>query len=204
MDEAAGKGGPEAERLRLLRRWMLDTGTADSFTLDPSITRGLDYYTGLVFESFLTALPELGSVCSGGRYDNLVGLYSKEGVCGVGASVGLDRLIAGLEQLGKLSPRGSYAAAALACLSEAGAGRAQALADLFRDAGVPCEVFLEGSGEKISKQYALAEKKGIRWLIIPPETESAGGKFTLRDLRSRENREGLGVEEAVSLIKKTI
>ncbi|MBE0557282.1 MAG: HD domain-containing protein [Proteobacteria bacterium] len=67
------------------------------FYLDPSITRGLDYYTGVVFETFLTDIPEIGSVCSGGRYNNLASLYTKEQLPGVGSSIGLDRLIAALE-----------------------------------------------------------------------------------------------------------
>lgn len=71
-----------------------------AYVLDPSITRGLDYYTGVVYETFLNKLPSIGSVCSGGRYDNLAGLYMKDKVPGVGSSIGLDRLIAGLSQLG--------------------------------------------------------------------------------------------------------
>ena len=65
----------ESRRLRELRRFMRETGITDDFVLDPSIARGLDYYTGVVFESFLDALPGIGSVCSGGRYDDLAGLY---------------------------------------------------------------------------------------------------------------------------------
>ncbi len=68
--------------------------------IDPSIARGLDYYTGTVYETFLGRLPGIGSVCSGGRYDNLAGLYTKEELPGVGASLGLDRLLAALEELG--------------------------------------------------------------------------------------------------------
>jgi histidyl-tRNA synthetase len=200
LDRAAGPGGPEAGRLRLLRRFMIDTGTADSFALDPSITRGLDYYTGLVFETFLEDLPEIGSVCSGGRYDNLVGLYSKETIAGVGAAIGLDRLIAALENLGTLPRRGSSAVLAVACLREEDGGRCQALAEFFRDAGLPCEVFLEGSAEKLTKQYALAEKKGARWILIPPR-DASEGCFTLRDLKFRENREGLSPAEAADVIK---
>jgi histidyl-tRNA synthetase len=201
LDRAAGGGTPEAERLRLLRRFMLDTGTEASFILDPSITRGLDYYTGVVFETFLEALPEIGSVCSGGRYDNLVGLYSRENLSGVGAAIGLDRLIAALESLEKLPRRASYASLAIACLSEAGGGRAQALAARFREAGVPCEVFLEGTGEKLSKQYVLAEKKGFRWILLPGEGEPEGA-LTLRDLQSRENRERLSPGEVIKIIRE--
>ena len=70
--------------------------------LDLSIARGLDYYTGTVFETFLLDLPKIGSVCSGGRYDNLAGLYTKQELPGVGASLGLDRLLAAMEELNLL------------------------------------------------------------------------------------------------------
>ncbi|MDR3335365.1 MAG: histidine--tRNA ligase [Treponema sp.] len=197
ISNAVGGDAPESERLRILRRFMVDTGTADSFVLDPSITRGLDYYTGIVYETFLNELPGIGSVCSGGRYDNLAGLYSKEQVSGVGSSIGLDRLIAALEFLGKLAAPPSYTQAVIACVHEAEAGLYQALAGKFRDAGIPCEVFLEEG--KLTRQFILAEKKGARWLVIPGN-EPLTGPLTLRDLGKRENREGLSWEEAAALI----
>src|SRR5207237_6393180 len=70
--------------------------------IDVSIARGLDYYTGTVYETFLTDLPKIGSVCSGGRYNNLAGLYTKQPLPGVGASLGLDRLLAAMEELNLL------------------------------------------------------------------------------------------------------
>jgi histidyl-tRNA synthetase len=196
----AAAGGPcaESERLSLIRRFMIDTGTEDSFVLDPSITRGLDYYTGVVYETFLQELPGIGSVCSGGRYDDLAGLYSKEKLSGVGASIGLDRLIAALESLGKLKGRPGYALAAVACVREADGGIAQALAGKLRDAGINCEVFLEA--KKITQQYMAAEKKGIPWMILPGDDPESG--FTLRNLATRENREGLNLETVAELLKK--
>jgi histidyl-tRNA synthetase len=198
----AAAGGPcaESERLSLIRRFMIDTGTADSFVLDPSITRGLDYYTGIVYETFLKELPGIGSVCSGGRYDDLAGLYSKEKLSGVGSSIGLDRLIAALESLGKLKGRCSYACAAVACVREADSGAAQALAQQLRDAGLACEVFLEE--KKLTWQYSAAEKKGIPWMIIPGDSNTGGSGLTLRNLATRENREGLDIGAVAELLKK--
>src|SRR5262249_56821777 len=72
---------------------------SESIRLDLSIARGLDYYTGTIYETLLTDLPAIGSVCSGGRYDNLASLYTKQTLPGVGASLGLDRLVAALEEL---------------------------------------------------------------------------------------------------------
>jgi histidyl-tRNA synthetase len=194
ITKAAGGECQESERLSLIRRFMIDTGSEDSFTLDPSITRGLDYYTGIVYETFLNKLPGIGSVCSGGRYDDLAGLYMKEQVSGVGSSIGLDRLIAALESLGALKGQGSYAKAMIACVKEEDGGRYQALAEKFRTAGIDCEVFPEP--KKLTQQFILAEKKGISWVIIlesPPA-------LTLRNLASRENREGLSFEEAVQAV----
>src|SRR4029079_4791214 len=80
--------------------------------IDVSIARGLDYYTGTIFETVLTDKPDIGSVCSGGRYDNLAGLYTKQALPGVGASLGLDRLVAAMEEM-KLLPRVSTPAPVL-------------------------------------------------------------------------------------------
>jgi histidyl-tRNA synthetase len=198
MTAAAGGQSPESERLTLIRRFMIDTGAGNSFVLDPSITRGLDYYTGVVFETFLKELPGIGSVCSGGRYDNLAGLYSREPLSGVGSSIGLDRLIAALEAQGKLKGSGSYARLAVACLSEEAGGAYQALAEQFREEGIPCEVFLEAG--KLTKQFMLAEKKGLKWLLIPGEKPQTG-PFTLRNLENRVNREGLSFAEALAVLK---
>nr|AGS53058.1 histidyl-tRNA synthetase [uncultured bacterium contig00033] len=160
MTEASGPC-PEAERLSLIRRFMIETGTESFFALDPSIARGLDYYTGLVFESFLAEMPGIGSVCSGGRYDNLVGLYTKpnagQNLSGIGASIGIDRLIAALEALGKLRERSTYSKAVIACVKNEDGGRSQALAETLRKENIPCEVsFDEG---KLTKQFINAEKK---------------------------------------------
>jgi histidyl-tRNA synthetase len=197
ITESAGGECPESERLRLLYGFMLDTGCAASFTLDPSITRGLDYYTGVVYETFLNDAPDIGSVCSGGRYDNLAALYSKERISGVGSSIGLDRLIAALETLGRLGDSSAYARLGIACIKEENAGHYQALAARFRDAGVPCEVFLESS--KLSKQFMLAEKKGLKWLLIP--ADDADGTFSLRNIEKRETIDTCSsIEEAITML----
>ncbi|MDR0452852.1 MAG: histidine--tRNA ligase [Treponema sp.] len=197
LEEAAGGPSPESERLSLIRRFMDDTGTSSSFVLDPSIARGLDYYTGVVYETFIDEIPEIGSVCSGGRYDNLVGLYSKEKFSGVGASIGLDRLIAALEALGKGRPRGAYARAVIACADEESGGAYQALAEKFRKRGAACEVFPEA--KKLVQQFALAEKKGAEFVIIPGEAPLSG-KLALREISGRQNRENLDFEEVLEII----
>ncbi|MDR2952204.1 MAG: histidine--tRNA ligase [Treponema sp.] len=201
--ELSGGPSPESERLQTIMRFMLDSaegGGGEPFVIDPSITRGLDYYTGVVFETFLEELPGIGSVCSGGRYDNLAGLYSKskEPVSGVGSSIGLDRLLAAMESLGKL-PDAESRSAAIAHVNEEEAGLYQALARRLREAGVSCEVFTEGDGNSLSKQFILAAKKGFKWIIIPME-KPLNGRVTLRDLAARQNKD-VSVEEAANIIK---
>jgi len=201
ITELSGGPSPESERLNLLYRFMHDVGGAGTFSLDPSITRGLDYYTGVVFETFLTELPEIGSICSGGRYDNLAGLYTKDRISGVGSSIGLDRMIAALESLNKLPPASGFAAVAIACVRQEDSGLYQALAARFRSVGIPCEVFTDAGTENLVKQFVLAEKKRHRWMIIPG-ADPLCAPLTLRDLATRRNREGLSVEEAVNVIRE--
>lgn len=203
-EAAAGNNScAESERLALIRRFMVDTGTEDSFVLDPSITRGLDYYTGVVYESFLGELPEIGSVCSGGRYDNLVGLYTKssadQNLPGVGASIGIDRLIAALEALGRLKTRSAYARIAIACIHEEDSGRCQALAEKLRAVNIPCEVFPDEA--KLPKQFMLGEKKGVSFIVIPHE--GSADTITLRNLETRENQE-LPLENLISFLKEKL
>jgi histidyl-tRNA synthetase len=215
ITELSGGPSPESERLHTLRRFMLDAISdgkvpGENFiTLDPSITRGLDYYTGVVFETFLTELPDIGSICSGGRYDNLAGLYSKNKISGVGSSIGLDRMIAALESLGKL-PAASNVSVAIACIKQEDSGLYQALARQFREAGIPCEVFLEAASEgtadptdrHLVKQFVLAEKKGLLWMIIPGNNPLSD-PICLRDLTARHNQE-ISVAEAIQSIKEGI
>jgi len=205
ITELSGGPSPESERLLTLYKFMKDANIHDEepFVLDPSITRGLDYYTGVVFETFLNDLPDIGSICSGGRYDNLCALYSKEKdtISGVGSSIGLDRLLAALETIGKL-PAAEKPSVAIACLNAEKSGEYQALAQNFRKEGITCEVFLDagtGGEKQLVKQFVLAEKKGIRYVIITGN-EPLKDKITLRNLTKRENIE-MSVEEAKKILK---
>jgi histidyl-tRNA synthetase len=209
ITELSGGPSPESERLSLLHKFMRDAGSGGAingaaFMLDPSITRGLDYYTGVVFETFLTELPDIGSICSGGRYDNLAGLYSKSAISGIGTSIGLDRMIAALESLDRLPPANGFAAMAISCVRQEDSGLYQALAAQFRRAGIPCEVFTDefggaGDSKNLVKQFVLAEKKGYRWIIIPG-ADPLHGSLTLRDLNARQNREDMSAEEIINII----
>ena len=196
MEEAAGGEGSDSARLREIYDCMKAAGIEGSFCLDPSITRGLDYYTGIVYETFLDDYPQIGSVCSGGRYDNLAGLYMKEEVSGAGASIGLDRLIAALEHLGLLEGKASFVDAVIFCKNEDSPARLYGLAAKMRALDVSCDVFPES--KKIGQQYAYAEKKGIQWGVFASKDEAA---CTLKNLATRETFEEINVERAAELVR---
>jgi len=177
-------------------------GDATAFVLDPSITRGLDYYTGIVFETFLADLPAIGSVCSGGRYNDLASLYTKQRLPGVGASIGLDRLMAAREELGLAGMRPASAGVVVLLLDDALLGGCQSIAAAFRAAGIPAEVYPEK--KKIAVQFAWAEKKGIPLAVLFGEQGSGEGLVGLKDLRTRESESGLTLENAIGRAKQLL
>lgn len=201
--EALSGATKEVERLRILRKMMKAAGIEKSFVLDPSITRGLDYYTGIVYETFLNDLASIGSVCSGGRYDNLAGLYMKEEISGVGSSIGLDRLIAALEELGMGEEKNSFTDAMIFYLDAPLAFEYQALAEKLRKEKIAVEVFPEA--KKMNQQYTYAEKKGIQFgIIVKNEKDNTSGEFllTIKNLKTRESFESIGFDEALKILKK--
>jgi histidyl-tRNA synthetase len=159
LEELSGGESDGSRRLSALYTLASELGIAHRFVLDPSITRGLDYYTGIVYETLLDDLPGIGSVMSGGRYDNLAALYTKQDLPGVGASVGLDRLMAGLEELGLLT---AAAGKSDVLVLSVNTGAAQTLAQKLRAAGLNAEVYLDD--RKVAQQYKYAEAKGIRFV----------------------------------------
>ena len=199
LEQMAGGPAEDTQRMKDIYAMMKAAGIESSYVLDPSITRGLDYYTGVVYETFLNDLPSIGSVCSGGRYDNLAGLYMKEKVPGVGASIGLDRLIAGLEQLGLTGKKGSYLDAEIYCLDAKDAIAYQKTAAELRAEGIAVEVFPDA--KKIAQQYAVTEAKGVPWGVFVKEDDVKKGTLSLKKLATREITDGLTPEKAAEIIK---
>lgn len=198
MEAMAGGESENTRRMREIYAMMEAAGIASSFVLDPSITRGLDYYTGIVYETFLNELPGIGSVCSGGRYDNLAGLYMKEKVPGVGSSIGLDRLIAGLQQLNKLESRKSFIDAEIFCLDKDMMTEYHRLAQTLRQRGVRCEVFPDP--KKLLAQYTVAEKKGIPFGITLKKEDVARNTVTIKNLATREVFEHISLDKAIDIL----
>ena len=132
--------------------------------IDVSIARGLDYYTGTIYETFLDDLPSIGSVCSGGRYDNLAQLYTKQQLPGIGASLGLDRLLAAMETLEMLPSTKTPADVMIVQFDAAYLNRYIAIARSLRAAGLKVEVFPDA--KKLNQQFKYADRRGFRAVII--------------------------------------
>ena len=167
LDKITALEGGEADdtaRLHTLKKALEENGLADNFVPDPSITRGLDYYTGIVYETFLDSAPEFGSVCSGGRYNNLASLYTKTQLPGVGASIGIDRLISALEALGKKNDSKALCDTIIFNIDESLLGHYTKIALMLREKGISCDLYPET--KKLNKQFGYVEKKHIPVGII--------------------------------------
>ncbi|HEV3439699.1 MAG TPA: histidine--tRNA ligase [Gemmata sp.] len=191
-----------AEGLRRLRELLTVAKTAGvpegRIKIDLSICRGLDYYTGTIYETFLTDLPGIGSVCSGGRYDNLASLYTKQVLPGVGASLGLDRLIAAMEELkhSLLTGQTTPAQVLVVQFDAARLGDYQRIARALRSAGVCVEVYPDA--KKVGQQLAYAEKRGFKLAVIAGAAEFEQGVWKVKNLAKREE---IAVPEA-ELVKR--
>jgi histidyl-tRNA synthetase len=185
MLEGNEQGLAGARKLRELFTWSEAAGVPqDRLALDLSIARGLDYYTGTIYETFLTDLPGIGSVCSGGRYDNLAGLFTSQKLPGVGASLGLDRLLAAMEELGLVSTASTPAPIIVLLFDANRVGDYLRIARTLRAAGVETEVFCDARA--IGKQLGYASRKGFRAAVIAGATEFETGSWQVKDLRSGE------------------
>ncbi len=198
----SGGKSKSSDRLNEVYNFMKETGIENLFSLDPSITRGLDYYTGIVYETFLNDLPDLGSVCSGGRYNNLTSVYTKKDLPGVGSSIGLDRLMAGLEELGLLNNKDSGNSVIILNMDQLLQPHYHKLASIIRDSGLACEVYLDT--KKIGNQFSFAEKKGISYAVLCGTEEYSSNTVTLKKLSTRENHNKITMNEAIALIKNDI
>ncbi len=152
---------------------------------DLSVARGLGYYTGPVFETTLLDIPQMGSIFSGGRYDELVVRYTGERMPAVGASVGVDRLIAALDALGKIKKKKTNSKVLVAFASQNLDKKALTLARQVRQAGINTETFL-GRDTSLKNQIIYAVKQGIAFVIILGEDEEAIGRIKLKDMVSRQ------------------
>ncbi len=184
---SVGRRGVD-ELIRLLEL-VAEAGYGGHVAVDLSIARGLDYYTGTIYETFVTGRESFGSVMSGGRYDELLGMFLKDSIPAVGISLGVDRLLSVLEDMGLVAGRAGVADVYVAVFDEAGFGAMAGLARVLRSAGLKVEMSL--SAGRLGKQFKFAEKKGYRWVVLAGPDERARGEASVKDLQS-------GAQEAVA------
>ena len=169
----------------------------DSYRINFSIARGLGYYTGIVYETTLNVQKNLGSVCSGGRYDNLIRSFSSEKISGVGASIGIDRLLAAMESKNN---KQTSARVLIICLSDKHFGYAYKIAESFRRSKIKTEVYPEIN--KIKKQFAYANAKGYEFVVEIGDDELKSNGITLKNMTSGMQIKELSLLKAIELLKE--
>ena len=174
----------------------------ENFAVDLTIARGLDYYTGTVYETTLLDHPEIGSVCSGGRYDNLAGYYIEKDLPGVGISIGLTRLFYVLDEQGLLNPAlPSAPADALVLPMTESAAPAIALAETLRSAGLRVQLY--GEQKKFKQKMAYANKLGVPFAVLLGEDEIAEGVCSVKNMQTGEQQK-LSPAEAAAYIRNAV
>ena len=173
-----------ADELAAVRKHVAGLGVPDShFKIDLSIARGLDYYTGTVYETTMTDHPEVGSICSGGRYDDLAEYYTDKKMPGVGISIGLTRLFFVLQEQGLLNDSILTAPADVLIIPMTDElSHAVALAASMRDTGLRVQIY--GENKKLKTKISYADKLGVPFVVFLGEDEISSGTITVKDLSS--------------------
>lgn len=174
----------------------------ERFAIDLTIARGLDYYTGTVYETTINSHPEIGSVCSGGRYDNLAEYYTDRALPGVGISIGVTRLFYVLSEQGLLNPELACAPAdAIVLPMTEELGFAAVTATKLREAGIRTQLYTEG--KKFKQKLSYASKLGMPFAVIIGEDEATSGLVALKDMR-RGEQVSCTPDEAAEKIKTAL
>ena len=187
------------EELRQVVKYVRGFGVPDTnFKVDLTIARGLDYYTGTVYETFLNDYREIGSVCSGGRYENLAEYYTDRKLPGVGVSIGLTRLFYKLNELKAINAKQTSIAKVLVISMVEDMSKSLEIATKLRANGINTEVYLED--KKIKAKFKYADRLKIPYVIVVGEDEIANNVVTLKNMQTGE-QETLTIEEAIKKIK---
>src|SRR5262249_48584853 len=175
-------------------------GVPDSaFAIDLSVVRGLDYYTGTIYETTLSAHPDIGSICSGGRYDDLASYFTNTRLPGVGISIGLSRLFARLREADLLRPLARTPAEVLVTtLDPEAMPRYLEIARVLRAQDINTEVYLERA--KLGKQFEYANRKGFRVAVTAGAEEFGRGTVKVKDLAAQNETE-VPLDRAADTIK---
>jgi histidyl-tRNA synthetase len=172
-----------------------------SHKLDLSIARGLGYYTGVVFETTMDQAPVIGSISSGGRYNNLAERFTNRSLPGVGGSIGLDRLLAGYEELGKIVKQVACPVL-IAIATEDAVVPASMLAGQIRDQGIPCDLGLTTG--KLGNQFKHADRLGCKYVITLGTSEVISSTANLKEMSSGHEWKALPVSEMLEVLKKKL
>ncbi len=175
--------------------------SAARLKLDVAIARGLDYYTGTVFETYLDPLPAIGSVCSGGRYDNLAGLFTRQQLPGIGASLGLDRLLAAMEELELIERVQTPAHVLVTYFDPHQLSAYLQLARQLRAAGLNVELYPEP--KRLGQQLKFADQRGFPVAIIAGEQELSTLCCQVKDLRTGDS-EVVSLQDGASLVVQAV
>ena len=191
------------DELIAVTKYLRDFGVPEeNFAVDLTIARGLDYYTGTVYETEMTEHPEIGSVCSGGRYDNLAEYYTDKQLPGVGISIGLTRLFYVLNEQGMLSDEIITAPCDALVLPMTGEmGPAVAAATALRRAGVRTQLY--GEQKKFKAKMNYADRIGVPYVVLLGEDEIAAGVVSVKDMASGEQQK-LSPAEAAAFIRAAV
>lgn len=188
LEAAGGTLGEGAAELREVIELVHALGVPEhDVAINFAIARGLDYYTGTVYETKLDQYPEIGSICSGGRYENLASHYTSSKLPGVGISIGATRLFWQLREAGLIGTAESTVEVLVAQLDEADLPHYVALANELRLAGITTELQLEP--RKLARQFQYADKAGIHFVAMLGPDERARGVVAIKDLRRGEQFE---------------
>jgi histidyl-tRNA synthetase len=175
---------------------------ASAFAIDLGVVRGLDYYTGTIYETTLVNAPEVGSICSGGRYDDLASYFTDTRLPGVGISIGLTRLFSRLREAGLLQPLERTPAEVLVTTMDPRyLDRYLGMAARLRAAGVNTEVYLEGA--KLGNQLTYADRKGFRVALIAGENEFSRDVVQVKNLAAKSARD-VPMNEVIQAVKETL
>ncbi len=191
------------EELKKLVIAIRQFGVPDSaFGIDLGVVRGLDYYTGTIYETTLMAYPELGSICSGGRYDDLAGYFTDTKLPGVGISIGLTRLFSKLKEVGLLQETVKTPAEVLITTMDAQyLERYLAIAQSLRRTGINTEIYFESA--KLRNQLAYADKKGFRVAVIAGSNEFERNEVQIKNLETQ-TPQVCSTEDVVPTVRKIL
>lgn len=165
---------------------------------DPSLARGLDYYTGIIYEVISLENPELGSLCAGGRYDNLCGLFCKESFSGTGVAFGFERLMIAMEERGDFQNLRLNSQILVTIFDEGLAADCLKIYQMLVNAGLNCEIYFESV--KLKKQFAYANKKQIPFVMIFGPEEKKQGEATVKSMQSGKQKT-IPISQLVTFLK---